>query len=184
MEMDLTALIRSKLSPTERYEELQLARQQTKLRSPGRPLTGAWYWVPQRTERGICWEVEAFYDGWEPSSDHVVIWPMVRRIVESNWNCSLKGIEYCSLPRGRVSQMILPRGTPPRFAIYHGNDSPLGPSGLLRVRECFQPPNDCQVLFDEHERCIAGQPEALSGALGYDLGVRGVEQSELDWDDE
>ena len=167
-----------------------LRAERVKLRKlhPHEPLTGAWYWVPQPNKKGgVEWGILEFFDLWQPSSDHIAIWSHVLDHLQLQWGRSLRGIEYCSLPRGRVSQMLLnalDESQPAIFAMYHGNDAPLGKRSLSKVRHAFKLPPQARVIFDEHERCIAGQPEVLSRALGYDLGIQGVTASELDWDDD
>lgn len=181
--INLTKLLPRTLSGEECDRLLNVARRNTQQEFPGEPLTGAWYWLPIKQDLKVIWSIETFFDVWQPSSDHIYIWRYVLRLLEYRWQRTLRGIDYCSLPRGRVSRMLV-RQDGPVHAVYHGDDSPVGKRGLMKVKQCFQLPRDCREIFDEHERCIAGQPEALSEALGYDLHVRGVAASDLDWSDE
>lgn len=153
-------------------------------RSAG-PLTGSYYWVPLPGRDGcIHWTLQEFFDHWQPSSDHSYVWKHIRDSLELHWQRSMKGIGYCSLPRGRVSARLNDGGfsvmTEP--VIYHGHDSPLGDQGLETIRQAFHLAAGVKAIFDEHEQMIAGQPESLTRALRLDLGLKGVELSELDWD--
>jgi hypothetical protein len=178
---DLEQLCRRVSDPAERAVARRAARLATRRRNPRTPLTGAWYWLPSPAARGaIKWSLETFYDEWLPNSDHVVIWKHVRDLLEHRWGRTLRHIECYSLPRGRVSRMLTPATSAATYAIYHGNDAPLRATWPKLVRQDFQLPTRCRVIFDEHERCIQGQPEALSRALGCDLKVKGVDLSELD----
>lgn len=141
------------------------------------PLTGGWYWVPLPRDRGIAWQVHAFYDCWASASDHVRIWRHVRDSLEHHWARRLLRIECYSLPRGRVS----PRADGGAIVIYHGDDAPPRMGSLAAVRRAFNLPRATPMVFDEHEQCIAGQPEALERALGRKLGIRGIDASSLDW---
>ena len=143
----------------------------------GAPLTGGWYWVPLREGEKLTWHVQAFYDCWQSPSDHVRIWRHVRDALEQHWRLRLSQIECYSLPRGRVSR----RADSGIVTIYHGRDAPRGSGGLAAVRCAFHLPRLAPAAFDEHEQCIAGQPEALERALGTRLGIRGIDTSTLDW---
>ncbi|HUY34916.1 MAG TPA: hypothetical protein VMV69_19370 [Pirellulales bacterium] len=185
-DFDLDHLMATVGTPREREAARRRWRTATRMLFPRRQLTGAWYWVPLPAGRGaIRWEVRVFFDFWAPSSDHVDVWKHVVDSLEYHWRRRLKGVDYASLPRGRVSrplrQGVQDDGA---LAVYHGNDAPRGGGGLARVRREFGLPRSAAAIFDDHERCIAGQPEALSRALGIDLRVKGVEVSDLDWGDE
>jgi len=151
-----------------------------------RPLTGAYYWVPlpNDSDQGIQWTLQAFFDDWRPNSDHVYVWRHVQDSLRTKWRRSFEDIDYCSLPRGRVSRILNPsssmRPGPP--VIYHGGDAPIGFGGLDEVREVFNLPTTTPAVFDEHEQMIAGRPEELSRVLKIDLGLRGVIATELDWE--
>jgi len=176
---DLRQLLHRYPDVAERHAVLVEMRQLA--RAGGRPLTGAWYWVPFREgRRHLRWEIEEFFDCWKPNSDHVYIWRHVREWLEFCWGRSLKRADYYSLPRGRVSQILGEPASQSDFALYHGNDSPRGKTGLVFVRQLFNLKRSTSVVFDDHERMVAGQPEALSSLLGFDLGLKGIDSSELD----
>jgi len=184
-DFDLDHLMATVSTPGQREAVRCRWRTATRAISSRQSLTGAWYWVPLPAGGGrVRWEVQEFFDVWRPSSDHVYIWQHVRDSLECHWRRRLAGIDYYSLPRGRVSRRIGVNGADTVLNIYHGNDAPRGGGGLASVRQAFNLPRSVGAMFDDHERCIAGQPEALSRALGIDLRVRGVEMSDLDWGDE
>ncbi|HEV3024867.1 MAG TPA: hypothetical protein VGX76_20465 [Pirellulales bacterium] len=181
---DLDRLLATVATPAQR--ETARCRWRTAMRALRRPLTGAWYWVPVPAGGGaVRWELQAFFDIWRPSSDHIDVWKHVVDSLEYHWRRRLARFDYASLPRGRVSRRITDAGgahdDDALPVIYHGNDAPRGGGGLARVRRAFNLPRSAEAMFDDHERCIAGQPEALSRALGIDLQVKGVEVSDLDW---
>ena len=61
------------------------------------------------------------------------------------------------------------------YLILHGRDAPLI-EWLTVVASRFDlPPGRTRILYDEHERMIAGDPEAVERVLGVDLGLRGIE---------
>ena len=163
-------------SRAHREAERQRLRETT-LRAADGPLTGGWYWVPLRGDDQLTWQLQAFYDCWRSPSDHVLIWRHVRDSLEYHWRRRLPGIECYSLPRGRVS----PRADNGAIVIYHGRDAPRGSGGLAAIRRAFNLPRSARAVFDEHEQCIAGQPEALERALGHKLSISGIDSSSLDW---
>ncbi|HEV3004834.1 MAG TPA: hypothetical protein VGX78_10255 [Pirellulales bacterium] len=181
---DLDHLLATVATPGQR--ETARCRWRTATRALGRPLTGAWYWVPLPAGGGaVSWDVQVFFDVWRPSSDHVVVWKHVVDSLAYHWRRRLARVDYASLPRGRVCRRITDaKGDYDDDAvpvIYHGNDTPRGGGGLARVRRAFNLPRSAVAKFDDHERCIAGQPEAMSRALGIDLRLKGVEVSDVDW---
>lgn len=175
-DIDLDRLFATVASRSGREAERRRLRAET--RAAGRaPLTGGWYWVPLPGGDSVMWHVQAFYDCWRSRSDHVVIWRHVRDSLAHDWRRRLTNIQCYSLPRGRVSR----RTDSGIIAIYHGNDAPRGSGGLAAVRRAFDLPRSVPAIFDEHEQCIAGQPEALSRALGIELGIAGMGISEFDY---
>lgn len=184
-QIDLDRLFADHRSRGDRENHRRAVRAATRLNRQG-PLTGAWYWVPLPGDGGkLVWEIQEFFDCWG-RTDHVHIWSHVIDSLSHHWRRSFPGIDYCSLPRGRVATPIVHgrvRKRLPAAAIYHGNDSPLGDQGIAIVRESFNLAPTARAIFDEHEQCIAGQPQALSRALGIDLGIIGVAISDLDYDD-
>ena len=72
--MDLAELWRSTELPAERHCRLRLARAATRREQRGKPLTGAWYWLPTKAAGRVTWKIEVFFDAWLPGSDHVYIW--------------------------------------------------------------------------------------------------------------
>ena len=151
-----------------------------------RPLTGAYYWVPlpNDSDQGIQWTLQAFFDDWRPNSDHVYVWRHVQDSLRTKWRRSFEGIEYCGLPRGRVSRIINPRSSmrPGPPVIYHGGDAPIGFGDLDVVKRAFNLPATTPMVFDVHEQMISGQPEELRRVLKIYLGLRGVTATELDWE--
>ncbi len=170
----LAAAIVSRAAREARRREL---RELTLRAADAGPLTGGWYWAPMPADGGVVWQVHAFYDCWRSPSDHVRIWRHVRDALETGWRRRLAAIECYSLPRGRVAR----RADTGQVALYHGGDAPRRSGGLAVVRRAFNLPRATPALFDEHEQCIAGQPEALSRALGRDLKIKSVQASSLDW---
>lgn len=164
--------------PPMRRAAREWLRYATRNRWDGKPLTGSYYWIPDRGLDGrLAWACEEFFDAWLPSSDHSYVWLHVRDVLEYLWRRSLKDIDYCCLPRGRVCRTlpaIDQSSSRSKLVIYHGQDCPLGPTGLRIVRTKFQIGPDVPAIFDEHEQMIAGQPEALSRRLNVDLGLSGV----------
>ncbi|HVC95909.1 MAG TPA: hypothetical protein VND64_19625 [Pirellulales bacterium] len=209
-DFDLDRLLATVATPRARETARRRWRTATRMLFLPRHLTGAWYWVPLPAGRGeVSWEVQVFFDAWAPSSDHVGVWKHVVDSLEYHWRRPLVGIENGSLPRGHVDEQLpdvpddmplpidyasLPRGRVSRRIaqdlrygariLYHGNDAPRGGGGLTAVRRAFDLPRSAAAMFDDHERCIAGQPEALSRALGIDLRIKGGEVSDLDWDED
>jgi hypothetical protein len=176
-DFNLDALFTAFASRARREAERQRVRQLTLDAAAGAPLTGGWYWLPIPGKRAITWHVQAFYDCWRSPSDHVRIWRHVRDSLAHHWRRRLPHVECYSLPRGRVSR----RSDKGIITIYHGNDAPRGSGGLAAVCRAFNLPRTTPAVFDEHEQCIAGQPEVLERALGVQLGIRGVNASSLDW---
>jgi hypothetical protein len=173
--VNLDQLFSAVASRASREAERQRLRELTL--AAGAPLTGGWYWVPLREGEKLTWHVQAFYDCWLSPSDHVRIWRHVRDALEHHWRLRLSRIECYALPRGRVSR----RADNGIITIYHGRDAPRGSGGLAAVRRAFHLPRLTPATFDEHEQCIAGQPQALERALDIRLGVRGIDASTLDW---
>lgn len=176
-EVNLDRLFAVLASRAKREAQRQRLRGLT-LRAAGRALlTGGWYWVPLPKGDDTAWQVQAFYDCWQSSSAHVSVWRHVRDSMQHHWRLKLPWVECYSLPRGRVSQ----RADNGVFVIYHGRDAPRGSGGLAAVRRAFNLPRSTPAVFDEHEQCIAGQPEVLERALGIKLDIRGIDASSLDW---
>lgn len=154
-------------------------RKRTRAAANGKPLTGAYYWVPLPSDGNmIRWKVLEFFDCWRLSSDHVDIWLQIVGSLEFHWSRTIPSdVDYCSLPRGRICRTLLNQRSDakrPKYALYHGNDCPRGRKGLQQIKRLFNQSDDCALVFDEHEQMISGDPEALSSALGFDLGLHGV----------
>lgn len=177
-DIDLDRLFAKFTSRAAREAERRRLREATLAAAGRTPLTGGWYWVPLPHGDRVEWHVQAFYDCWRSQSDHVLIWRHVRDSLAHHWRRRLPRVQCYSLPRGRVSR----RADSGVITIYHGNDAPRGAGGLAAVRRAFNLPRSTQAFFDEHEQCIAGQPEALSWALGIELGIIGVAVPQLDYD--
>ncbi len=186
---DLTTILRNPAYDASTREALRDRLRESSLdqaKAEKRRLTGAYYWVPLPTaaQRQVQWVVQAFFDDWRPSSDHVYVWRHVQDSLAHQWGRSFRAVDYCSLPRGRVCRALghvgWRRGNLP--IVYHGGDTPIGSNGLAEVRRNFNLPSAAPAIFDEHEQMIAGQPEELARVLGFDLGLRGVTASELDWE--
>jgi hypothetical protein len=139
------------------------------------PGTGAYYWVPVPTDPGHHWVVYTSQGaGLDPDVGHTELWLSVLDRLAIAWGKDRASLRrrlqdrYAGLPRGRVTHPSRP------YLILHGRDAP-----LIRwrsvVAELFDlPPGRIRSLYDEHERMIAGDPEAVERALGTDLGLRGV----------
>jgi hypothetical protein len=176
-DIDLDRLFAALTSRSARESERQRLRAATLAAAGRAPLTGGWYWVPFPDGDGVAWQVQAFFDCWRSPSAHVCVWQHVRDSLEHHWRLRLPYIECYSLPRGRVSR----RADTGIVTIYHGRDAPRGSGGLAAVRRAFKLPRSTPATFDEHEQCIAGQPEVFERALGIKLGIRGTDASSLDW---
>lgn len=138
-----------------------------------RPLTGVFYWVPlpHDSDQRNQWTLQAFFDEWRPTSDHVYVWQHVQDSLRTKWRRSFEQIEYCSLPRGHVSRVLNPNSSirPGPPVIYHGGDAPIGFGELDEVRGVFNLSVTTPAVFDEVEQMIAGQPEKLSCQLKINL---------------
>ena len=75
---------------------------------------------------------------------------------------------YAGLPRGRVTR---PSGT---SLILHGRDAPLIHRRSVVAERFDLAPGRMRFVYDEHERMIAGDPEAVESASGAGLGLRGI----------
>jgi len=185
---DLETILRNPAYDAEMRETLRNRLRESSLdqaKAQKRCLTGAYFWVPLPTtsHHRVRWVVEAFFDEWRPNSDHVYVWRHVQDSLAHHWGRSFRSVDYCGLPRGRVCRALGQVGRSRRNLpiIYHGGDAPIGADGPDHVRRSFNLPRAAPAIFDEHERLIAGQPEELARVLGFDLGLRGVAASELDW---
>ena len=140
------------------------------------PVTGAYYWVPVPADPGLHWVVYTSRDaGLDPDAGHTELWPCVLDRLAIAWGKDHRRLRhrledrYAGLPRGRVT---LPSRS---YLILHGRDAPLI-EWLTVVASRFDlPPGRTRILYDEHERMIAGDPEAVERVLGVDLGLRGIE---------
>ena len=159
--------------PTMREAARNWLRELTRNHAEGSPLPGSFYWVPTLDGRGqLSWQIKEFFDDWASGSDHVAVWPHVRDYLQSQWNRNLRGIGYCSLPRGRVcrSRVRGPNGRMQTALVtYHGNDWPSTVDGPVIVRARFNLPVTTPLVFDIHEQTIPGEPESLSEILGIDV---------------
>jgi len=78
---------------------------------------------------------------------------------------------YSGLPRGRVTKGILKRGTPAKYLVLHGNDSPVRNAAKL-VASRFNLPSDSWVFeYDDHERMLRDDVKTIQRFLGRDLGL-------------
>ena len=186
MPVDLDRLFR-------RYPELPIMRESarqwlrhlTRNKADGKPLTGSFYWVPQLDRSGqLTWEIEEFFDGWLPSSDHSYVWLHVRDNLERQWKGNWNDAGYACLPRGRVCQStsLGPADAALRIVIYHGNDCPLGSAGLALVREKFNLAEDTPAIFDIHEQMIQGDLELIPKPLGRRLRLMIPDPEDFDDD--
>ena len=129
------------------------------------PETGDYYCVPVPTDAGRQWELCTSRDaGLDPDVGHTELWLFVLDRLAIAWAKD----RYAVLPRGRVTR-------PSRsYLILHGRDAPLI-HWRRTVAERFDLASGrIRSLYDEHERMIAGDPEAVERALGVDLGLRGL----------
>lgn len=179
---NLDQILHQVADPAQRDDVRRQLREATR-QAPGRTsLTGAYYWVPRPDCRDtIEWRVHEFYDTWGYSTGHVDIWKHVQDSLRWYWGKSVQAVDYASLPRGRVcrSRLRSAAGTKTVFAIYHGNDSPIGRQGLRAVREAFNLGRDAPAFFDEHEQMIIGQPDHLSRTIDFDLRLKKIETREV-----
>jgi hypothetical protein len=139
------------------------------------PGTGAYYWVPVPTDPGHHWVVYTSRDaGLDPDVGHVQLGLSVLDRLAIAWRKDRTHLRrrlqdrYAGLPRGRVTHPSRP------YLILHGRDAP-----LIRWRSVVEerfdlPSGRIRSLCDEHERMIAGDPEAVERGLGIDLGLRGL----------
>ena len=179
---NLDHILHQVADPAQRDEVRHQLREATRQASGVTPLTGAYYWIP-RPDRDdtIEWQVHAFYDTWGYSTGHVDVWKHVQDSLHRHWGKSVRAVDYASLPRGRVcqSRLRLAAGTTTVFAIYHGNDCPIGTRGLRVVRQAFNLDRDAPAFFDEHEQMIVGQPDHLSRTIKSDLRLKKIETREV-----
>jgi hypothetical protein len=140
------------------------------------PGTGSYYRVPVPADPGLHWVVYTSRDaGLDPDVGHTELWLFVLDRLAIAWaqdrSLLRRPLEdrYAGLPRGRVTR-------PSRsYLILHGRDAPLI-EWLTVVASRFDlPPGRTRILYDEHERMIAGDPDAAERVLGVDLGLRGIE---------
>ena len=169
-------------NPALRERVRQGLRESTRQSSGNPPLTGAYYWVPLPGCRDtLDWRLVTFYDSWGCSTGHVDVWKHIQDLLHWHWQRSVRAVDYASLPRGRVcrSRLRSAAGIQTVFAIYHGNDCPIGRRGLRVVRQAFQLDRDAPAFFDEHEQMIIGQPDHLSGTIKFDLRLKKIETREV-----
>lgn len=139
------------------------------------PLTGAYYWFPRPHPEGPSWELLTCHDlgAWDGIS-HREFWPLVVEHLAAAWGKDAGPLKrrlldrYTGLPRGRI--------THPKtgYLIIHGDDAPVA-DWRPRIKDRFRLRGvKVRPLFDEHERMLAGDPEAVEAALGLRLGLPGV----------
>ncbi len=139
------------------------------------PTCGGYYWVPLPENRAIGWQVVTCRDLTRQSGmSHARLWPDIVRQLSRSWGRAEEPLmrdlidHYSGLPRGRVTRV---RDV---YLVHHGGDAPV-PDWLARVESRFGlQAKPRRVLWDEHERMLAGDPEAVQRSLGVDLGLRGV----------
>jgi len=180
---DLDQLLKQCATPSKRDAVRRRLREETRQANSKAPLTGSYYWVPLPGRRdAVEWRLDTFYDTWGASSGHVDVWKHVQDALSWYWGKSMHAVDYASLPRGRVCRSRLRSaadGSTTVFAIYHGNDCPIGRSGLRVVRRAFNLSHKAPAFFDEHEQMIVGQPDHLSRTIEYDLRLKKIETREV-----
>ena len=173
--INLDQILDEVADPAQRENLRFRLREATRQQSGNAPLVGAYYWVPIPIRLNtIQWRLDVFYDAWGFSTGHVDIWKHVQDTLRWYWGKSVRAVDYASLPRGRVcrSRLRSATGTKTVFAIYHGNDCPIGRKGLRAVRSAFNLGCDAMPFFDEHEQMIIGQPDHLSRTIDFDLRLK------------
>src|SRR5262245_11464476 len=145
--------------------------------SPDRrmPRTGAYYWVPITADSGHHWVLCTSRDaGLNSDGGHTRLWVYVLDRLAITWGKDRMLLRrrledgYACLPRGRVTR------TPRSYLILHGRDAPLIDWPGVVANRFDLPTGRTRILYDEHERMIAGDPEAVERVLGIALGLRGI----------
>ncbi|WP_337175425.1 hypothetical protein [Paludisphaera sp.] len=134
---------------------------------------GAYYWLPRPGGDGVSWGIFTCGDaGLDPDAGHDELWPAVVDRLVAAWGQDARALRgrlidhYSGLPRGRVTR----RRT--SFLILHGGDGPVPGWREAVVGRFHLEGRRVKILFGEHERMIAGDPEAVEEALGLELGLR------------
>lgn len=150
------------------------------------PTFGAFFWVPVPVENGVGWRLVLNEDaGLDPDAGHTKLWPTVLGILATTWGNDARllrrelGDRYTGLPRGRVTQRHV------SILIHHGEDAPITDwrQAILDRFHLNGHQNQTSFRFDEHERMIHGDPEAVQELLGVELGLRGILVGDDDDDD-
>ena len=137
---------------------------------------GAYYWLPRPGGPGPTWDLITCHDlGRGAAVGHAALWPVVAGRLAEAWGRTPATLarrlrdHHAGLPRGRVTRV---RGV---SLVHHGGDAP-SPGGLDEIEARFGlRGRPVRRLLDDHERMLAGDPEAVQAAIGIDLGLRGVE---------
>lgn len=150
------------------------------------PQTGIYFWAPRVNKSGkIFWTLQTFFDRDFPAHDnieldHATIWKQwAGTILGKNDPDESKAIRnnYSGIPRGRVTvarERSYPGGPSRKvFYILHGNDSPFADikTSKLIASNFHLPDGSWKFVYDNHERMIRSDIQAVQRHLGINLGL-------------
>lgn len=168
-------------------ESIRIKHRKT-IRESRAPQSGAYWWFPQPAGNKVKWSVIEFFDSdYHDNTLHMDLWPNVLELLAIKWQKNAKALyrslsdNYTALPRGRVNAGVADDGSriPKVWYVVHGNDTPKGAS-MDSVLVAFNlPAARVKLSFDHHEQMDPEDCRQLQSALGVDLGLKGVDQSEL-----
>lgn len=150
------------------------------------PQTGSYFWLPTPDGK---WVLDTYFDSELPNTMHSDMWwkyaiDRLGHYWKKDTDVLRKkiGKEYTAVPRGRI---VYYNGV---YKLFHGNDIPTGAGGTKKILGAFNlyslwREGKVQIMEDEHETMLPGDPEKLQRILGRDLGLRGKEP-QLDWEDD
>jgi hypothetical protein len=179
---DLDEILRNPLYDGRMREAARTYRRhRCRAMAKGRPLTGTFYWVPIPTKRGIEWTIQEFFDCWKPSGGHVYVWKHIQDSLNVRWGRRGQGVDYRSLPRGRVSMLSAPsaRWESGRYLIRLGGGCPVSPANLSKIRKRFNLDPSTPAVIDERFSVDPDQAAALAQTFGCRSDFRSVNGVEI-----
>jgi len=140
----------------------------------GRPQTGVYWWVPSKTG----WELYPVLNEDNDPAYHQKAWG---NLVRAEFPKSSPEVTraYAGLPRGRVINWM------GDWTIYHGGDTPEGPTGLRKIARAFSLPAGYNVQYSKEYRMLPQHYEALKKNLRYKSNLQAPPDPDtLDEEDE